>query len=466
MGRRTFLKDLFAGESDDPRAGGITLPPLIPPGDPGATMRRDIGQLPAFASSRCHSGVRVVETAVVVLKVLLATMGLGAMVALTWFVMQVVTLAREDRAYARLQDTADLEARIAGRAANYVARRKDARLVVGVWQRGRRRVLGFGTGRPEAAGTPDGQILYEIGSITKVFTGLLLARAEAEGSCALDDPIGEFLPPDVAVAAPVRAITLKQLATHTSGLPRLPDNLDDTVRDGANPYENYRAEDLHAYLRTARPRCPPRTTSEYSNLGVGLLGDLLARRAGRPFETLVRESITRPLGLPDTAVRLSDSLRLRLIRGHAPDGRPVSGWDFDVLAPAGALRSTADDLLTFLGAHLDLPDGPLGRALRRAQETHFGQGGGSRQGLGWQIEDDVTTSLTIHWHNGGTGGYKSFLGFVAGHRVGIVLLSNYGDAFGGDDVLDRMGFEILRLATKVSLSPPGNAATPKPTPGP
>jgi D-alanyl-D-alanine-carboxypeptidase/D-alanyl-D-alanine-endopeptidase len=406
-----------------------------------------------------------VATVVVVLKVLLAVIGLGVLIALAWFAWQVITLYREDRAYARLQDTADLEARIAGRAAGYVAKRKHARLVVGVWQRGRRRVLGFGTDGPQAAETPDGQILYEIGSITKVFTGILLARAEAEGRVALDDPIRSLLPPEEAVAEPLRGITLKQLATHTSGLPRLPDNLAATIRDEANPYEHYRAQDLHAYLRAARPRHRPGVTSAYSNLGVGLLGHLLAGKDGRPFETLVRESIARPLGMADTSIRLSDPRRHRLVRGHAPDGRAVPGWDFDVLAPAGALHSTADDLLTFLGANLDPPDGPLGRALRRAQEAHFGRGSGSRQGLGWQIEDDVTTSLTILWHNGGTGGYKSFLGFVASEQVGIVLLSNYGDALGGDDVLDRMGFEFLRLATKVSLTPPGDAAAPDAPPG-
>jgi CubicO group peptidase (beta-lactamase class C family) len=383
-------------------------------------------------------------------------LGIGIVVVLgaIWFARQVLALYREDHAYRRLDDTHDLDRRIAERAAGYAATRPGVHLVVGVWQRGRRWVGGFGDGRPVQAAAPDARIAYEIGSITKVFTALLLARAKIEGQCDLDDPIGKFLPAEAGLPEPIRVLTLRQLATHTSGLPRLPENLDATVRNDDDPYSNYRADDLLACLRDSRPRVRPGTKSDYSNLGAGLLGYVLAQRSGKPYEELLRASVLDPLGMRDTVIHLSDEQRARLIGGHEPGGKPVPNWTFDVMAPAGALRSTAEDMLTFLDANLAGREGDIGRVLKLAQEVHHGRGRSDRVGLGWQIHTDIISGHTIHWHNGGTGGYRSFLGFDAANQVGIVLLSNYGDAF-GDDPLDGISFSLLRTATKVSLAAAG-----------
>ena len=353
---------------------------------------------------------------------------------------------------AAIEDTADLQARASARAVGYATERGQVRLTLGITQRGRRWVRGFGPDRPEAAGTPDGQVIYEIGSITKVFTGVVLARAERDGRVRLETTVGDLLPPGAEAPNEVRAITLGQLSTHTSGLPRMPGNFGlRLLLNVENPYARYTPADLLASLRSAKLDRPAGTKSEYSNYGAGLLGYLLALDAGRSYEALVREAVAGPLRMADTTVALSESQRARLVRGRAPGGRPVPGWDFDALAAAGALHSTVDDMLTFLEANLHPADDPTGLALRRAQEVHFGRGPGPRLGLGWQVLSDPS-GQAVHWHNGGTGGYRSFCGFVDGQDSGIVLLSNTGDAMRGDDALDRIGLDLLRLAVKVSLA--------------
>lgn len=356
------------------------------------------------------------------------------------------------RQFAQLTDTADLKGRVDKLAADYVGSRKHVRLTVGIYQRGRRHVAGFGSESVPDATVDDGQWLYEIGSITKVFTGILLAQMELDGNVRLEDPLRKYVPSDVELSDSVGSITLQQLATHTSGLPRLPANLDQVVADPANPYADYREEHLHSALRNIKTVKAGKQSS-YSNFGAGVLGHVLSRKSGRSYAELVQQRICEPLGLKDTRVHLSDEQTRRLLNGYSPDGEKVSHWDFDVMASAGALRSTANDLLTFIAAHLDEEDVPLTPALKRAMVKHYEHWSGSHMGLGWQILDDVHTDLTIYWHNGGTGGFFTFLGMVPSERTGVVLLSNYGDAWSGDHSLDEMGLQILKWACKVSLEP-------------
>jgi CubicO group peptidase (beta-lactamase class C family) len=346
--------------------------------------------------------------------------------------------------YEHLTDTHDLKSRIDKLAGDYVREREHVGLVVGVCQRGWRYVQGYGKGV-----VPDGKTIYESGSITKVFTAVTLARLEADGVLTLDDPISRHLPKDMALAVPVRGVTLRQLATHTSGLPTLPDDFDAKVKDEANPYVDYRTEDLYAYLGRAQLDFEPGKKSEYSNLGMGLLGHILSLKTGKSYEATIRETVCTPLGMPDTVMTLSPAQQERRLPVYSPKGKPVLHWEFDVLAPAGGFYSTADDLLAFVEANLNPGDRPLAKALLRAQEKHFKHWTGDA-GLGWVIEERVG-GLVFHWHNGGTGGSVSFLGFDKANQTGVVLLSNYGDAWANDDAVDQMGFEILTLASKVSL---------------
>lgn len=352
--------------------------------------------------------------------------------------------------YQAMTDTHDLKARVEQLATDYIAQRENVGLVVGIYQRGQESVQGFGRSNP-ANTPPNGNLIYEIGSITKLFTGITLAALEQNGQVNLDDPIASYLPPEVSLSPEVAAITLSQLATHTSGLPRLPDTLLTDLVDETNPYRDYTASDLYQDLEQARLTYPPGTASEYSNFGMGLLGHLLELKMNTPYEELVQETIATPLGMMDTTIALSPEQQQRLIPGHSPDGHLTSNWDFDVLAPAGAFRSTANDMLRFIQASLTQTNTPVSQAIVRSQQLEFSDRNGD-VGLAWQILE-LPEDLTFHWHNGGTGGYVSFMGVDKAHQTGVILLSSYGDAFVGDDSLDRMGVELLKFASKISLEP-------------
>lgn len=376
-------------------------------------------------------------------------LGVGALLVLI-FAALVVYVKLEQRKYSRLTDTCDLRQHVGRMAGEYLEKRTNGALVVAVVQRGRRHTLGLGRRDGTNAVPPDAETLFEIGSITKVFTGICLARQSLDGAVKLDDTLRHLLPAEVVLPPEWQQLTLLQLATHTAGLPRLPDNLDLSPKNAANPYANYTATNLHAYLAQARLKHPPGKVAEYSNVGFGLLGHVLAVRSGKPYEQLVREAVSQPLGLSNTVITLTDAQRQRLAPGHSPKGARVPNWDFDVIAAAGALRSCAADLLQFVEANLSPTDTPVGRALRESQRARPEAGLGAG-GLGWQHTTTIQGNLKIIWHNGGTGGYRSFLGFDPAHQTGVVVLSNYGDAFAGDESVDRLGMEILKLAAKVTL---------------
>lgn len=271
------------------------------------------------------------------------------------------------------------------------------------------------TPRPDL--TPEA-IIFEIGSITKVFTGLLLAQAVIEGKATLDDPIGRHLPADLAIDPQVGSITLVQLASHTSGLPSLPDNFDPA--DPADPYADYTTERLYAFLRGHRMDNPPPRPAEYSNLGAGLLGHLLTRIYGMEYAELVAAKITRPLGLADTVIALNPEQAARFTTPHS--GRvAVAPWHLDALAGAGALRSTAADLARFAQALMD-PAGPLAGAFALARQPVAPYGRQGRIGLGFIILNRNGTD--VYFHAGGTGGFRSTLEFCPATGKATVLLLN------------------------------------------
>jgi len=204
-----------------------------------------------------------------------------------------------------------------------------------------------GLGRPL-----DPDDVFEIGSITKVFTGTLLAEMAQRGEVALDEPVKTLVPAGVTVPARNgRTITLEDLATHTSGLPRLPENL--APAGESDPYVDYTPQQLYDFLSSYTLTRDVGAEFEYSNEGAGLLGHLLALRAGQSYADIVRERILAPLGMTSTAVEVTAPMRERFVQGHDGDGRAVAHWNFTTLAGAGGLRSTAADMLAFAAAGLD-----------------------------------------------------------------------------------------------------------------
>jgi CubicO group peptidase (beta-lactamase class C family) len=326
-------------------------------------------------------------------------------------------------------------------------------MAVGVVDQKGRRVAAHGHLSQGDARVVDGETIFEIGSITKVFTSLLLADMVNRNEVALGDPAARYLP--VEVTLPERngkPITLLDLSTHTSGLPALPTNL--KPKDPRNPYAGYTVEDLYEFLSGyALPR-DPGAGFEYSNVGAGLLGHVLARRAGTDYEHLIRLRITQPLGMADTRITLSAAMQQRMATGHNAMLAPVPHWDLPTLAGAGALRSSANDMLAFLEACLGYKESPLVPAMATMLQVHRPVGK-MQIGLAWFLLGDGA------WHGGGTGGFRSFLGCEPKAGIGVVVLSNAATPTGVEDIGGHLLNENVPLAdiqpppqrTEVSLDP-------------
>jgi len=299
-------------------------------------------------------------------------------------------------------------------------------IVVGLLDKGRR-VVAVGVGARD---------VFEIGSITKVFTASILADMVRRGEVRLDDPVARYLPSSVHIPSRNgRQITLVDLATQSSGLPRMPANF--APRDSMNPYADYGVQQMYEFLSGYQLPRDIGSTYEYSNLGVGLLGHALALKAGASYEHLVTRRILTPLGMTETAITLTPAMRGRFALGHDGEGKVVPNWDLPTLAGAGALRSTAADLLAFLVANLDSTATPLSRTLQQTHgERHATNDPNLKIGLAWHILSRPAGKIV--WHNGGTGGYRSFVGFDPARRVGVVVLCN-----NGNENVDDIGFHLL-----------------------
>lgn len=313
-------------------------------------------------------------------------------------------------------------------------------LVIGCLAGGEQRVVGYGRVRSDANKTPDGGTIFEIGSITKVFTGLLLADLAAHNLVALDDPLGSYLPASVQVPTfGGHQITLGDLASHASGLRRNPRGmLRRWLGNRHNPYADLSVEELYAGLAQTKLRRRPGEHVKYSNLGAGLLGQALARTAGQPYEQLIRQRICLPLGMPDTIITPSDQQRIRLATGHTRRGRPVAPFQLPALAGAGALRSTAADLLRLLRATLDPARTPLAAELERTQLPRLPVAKHLEVGLGWLIAHPPGAAGPVLWHNGGTSGFRSFVGAARKTGTAVVVLSNTARS------VDRLGLRLLK----------------------
>jgi len=282
----------------------------------------------------------------------------------------------------------------------------------------------------------DADSVFEIGSITKVFTATLLVEMADRKEVRLDEPVAALLPPGVRMPERSgRKITLIDLSTQTSGLPRLPDNL--RPRNPMNPYADYTAEHMYDFLGRYELTRDIGAQYEYSNLGVGLLGHALALRAGKSYEALVRERILGPLGMTHTAITMTPWMTAHLARGHNNLGQVVPNWDVGTLAGAGALRSTMTDMLAFARANLTPGAGRLQRLMAT---THAARQSAGRPdmsiGLNWHIR--TTDGQDVVWHNGGTGGYRTWIGFDPRRRIAAVVLTN--STHGADD----LGFLLVK----------------------
>ncbi len=293
---------------------------------------------------------------------------------------------------------------------------------------GRRGALAVGAirGEESAVGGAAPATVFEIGSVSKTFTSLALARLAVRGAVTLDQPLRELLPDGTVVPErDGRVIELVHLACHTSGLPKLPKGILLRGLFGSDPYAGCTPEALLDGLGRTRLRSVPGRRFRYSNLGAGLLGLALALRSGVGYDELIREEICRPLGLRDTRVVLDAERTARLAPGHSRTGRPRPRWRLAGLAGAGGLHSTVPDLLAFARAQLGDTSDELAKAIALTHDTGHRINGGATAHPGW-----ISLRLPprrgghrVMFHNGGTGGYRSLLALAPERRAAVVVLS-------------------------------------------
>jgi serine-type D-Ala-D-Ala carboxypeptidase/endopeptidase len=302
-------------------------------------------------------------------------------------------------------------------------------IAVGIIEPQGRRVISYGQLNQGDPRVLDGDTVFEIGSISKVFTSLLLADMVKRGEVALDDPVAKYLPPGVKVPERKgRQITLVDLATHMSGLPREAPNFKPNWEDWEGGYSE---RSLYEFLGSYQLIDDIGSNNDYSNVGMSLLGIALARRAGMDYDALVRVRICEPLGLGSTGVSLTPDMAARLAVGHGYRLSPAPNMNLHVFEGAGGLRSTVNDLLTLLGAQLGYQQTPLSPAMALTIDVDLSTMPPviriflrDRQHLGW------LEAKKIIWHDGATLGYRSFIGFDPKIRRGVVVLSN-GSTHGG-----------------------------------
>lgn len=267
---------------------------------------------------------------------------------------------------------------------------------------------------------------YEIGSVTKVFTGIMFAEGIEAGTVKLDDPIQNYLPD--GIQAPMFdgiPVTLRDLATHRSGLPR------DVESDDPN--------DLYIYLNGLKLDYAPGSEYAYSNFGYEILGNILALQARKDFGSLEFDSLSKPLGLTDTTVSLSADQQSRLASGYQFDGTPADYFpQSGAMSPAGYLHSTLNDMARFLVANMQPDATSLGPSLKLAQTSAAqGRNPGTGAGLGWDIVRPDDQSARV-WKDGATDGFSSYISFARDGNSGFVLLTN-------GQYIDNLASVIIQL---------------------
>lgn len=348
----------------------------------------------------------------------------------------------------------DLESKLAEIVKPLLEGKKNMSIAIGLYDVNSEtpRQFFFGKVSKDDSGKPNEYTVYEIGSITKTFTTTMLVMLERDGKLKINDPVQNYLPEGVTIHNFISTEPLKllHLATQTSGLPRMPANLMMNEKtDPKNPYKNYGEQDLNIFINNYIPESEPGTNYLYSNLGMGLLGHLMTRASGKSYEELLHYYLVDSLGMTMTGTKLSPEMTKNLAKGYNEKGEPTSGWDFDALAGCGAIRSNISDMTKYLAFQMGKTDGEhssykldfkeyLTLMQKRRFETNIPN---TAIGMAWHISETMW-DRTVIWHNGGTGGYRSFLGFIPETNTGIVVLSNQAN-----DV-DGVALEILKYLNR------------------
>lgn len=326
-------------------------------------------------------------------------------------------------------------------ARSYIKGKHGIGLCVGVLQGGKTYFYGYGETAKGNGTAPGATTLFEIGSITKTFTATILGMAVVTGKVSLDDSVNKYLPDSIPLLQyDGRIMKLKDLANHTSGLPRMPSNFFAPVVDLQDPYRNYTVQKLYQFLVHTHLSRRPGSQYEYSNLAAGLLGVILGEVYQLSYEELILRYICQPLDMRNTRVVIRKEDSISFAKGYDPGGNYNSPWNLaPAFAGAGALRSTAQDMLKYAQGNLGEVQGNLGKAILLTHDPTFSQGD-IELGLGWHYLQPGEGKVLFH--NGGTGGFRTYLAIHPGKKFAVVMLANSAIS------VDREGNELMRWLEK------------------
>ena len=364
----------------------------------------------------------------------------------------------------------------------YVQKRTNKGLVVGIIQNGKTKILSYGKLSNTSSQAPDGNTLFEIGAVTSVFTTSLAKLEEKKGLYKMEDFLqdhfqGEIRVPNyrpeicfeekvqsypespmssghdfvVCIPAPMSAascITFCHLASHSAGLPNTPKgvfswNPIKKNKQKKDPYVHYEKADLYKNLEKVFINYKPGSVFDYSNWGIAILGNLVADISSQPYEALLINGLLNPLKMNDTRTNLTPHQSERLTKGHNRSGKMTDHWHVQSMGPAIGLKSSVNDLLTFIDANLNPPTTDLENAFIEVQQGKIDTYEKkldrlTSMGYGWFTSTlNEETNLPIQWVNGGTGGFRSFVGFSKDAQTGVVVLSN------SVNTVDDLGFLFL-----------------------
>ncbi|WP_313430733.1 serine hydrolase domain-containing protein [Siminovitchia terrae] len=313
----------------------------------------------------------------------------------------------------------------------YVKLRKYLLLSIGIVYKNQSTTLLY-TGSDTSFKEKDKPFIYEIGSISKVFTTTVLGEMIQKDLLSKGDSIGRYIPK----LSDNHPVTLSHLANHTSGIPGIGlwksiTNLFDskTPRD---PYCLFSLGEVIDYFYKHRKE--PKLKFRYSNAGMGLLGHILAMKLNTDYETAIKKIITDPLHMEDTFILVPSEKKQRVLQGHDVKGREQQPLHMSDFMGAGALRSTVDDMLKFMKAHISSEN----KGYQLTQKATLKIAKNMNVGLGWFLEDEIV------WHNGSTQGFSSFLGFDPAQQIGVIVLSNYRSRLFATNP-NQIGTDILKL---------------------
>lgn len=333
-----------------------------------------------------------------------------------------VNLKPKEEVLAKVETKNPLDFFVDSLARTYVQQQHAQSLAVAVIHKNKLNSFFYGETAPGNGTLPDGNTIYEIGSISKTMTASLLAELVNKGTIALDDSIAKFLPDSVAQNPDIQKITFKMLANHTSGLPRLPGNIGKMPKfKDADPYAIYDRKALFSYLKDAKLNREPETAYEYSNLGFGLLGELISIIYKKPFMQVMKEQLFTPLEMTASSDKI-DPKNKNIAKPHDKTGKEVPFWNFQAMAGAGAIKTSMDDLLRYSIAQLKFPETDIQRAMAQTLQFTYFNPPNTDIGLAWHM-NMIEDQIYFH-HSGGTGGSSSFIALVPDEKSVVIVLSN------------------------------------------